>query len=242
MSRFSDEIARQLARDTFTYRIKHYASPTEQAEAESPGPLVGKEDELLHALQAAEQIYDQFLEEFLCLEKMRALDAAMPKRCEELATHLERALSCWSEMAGRQLELIYTFGEPQPERAVQRFEQALRQMISCARFRAEEPRLPPKVGRPRGKGLSGVPLLPLEEFTKVLRQFWIQETGSRFWFAETSMDHIDSELREPTSAAARLVWGAAKILDERCTLSNIKEVMAAVSKYPQLRDDILDRS
>ena len=111
MSRFSWEIARQLARDAFRYRVKDYASPEEQiiaeerADTERSAPLVGNEHKLLDALRAAEKIYDEWLDEFLCLQNVRKLNATFSSDCQKLATDLERALLCWEQMENNQLEL-----------------------------------------------------------------------------------------------------------------------------------------
>ena len=68
----------------------------------------------------------------------------------------------------------------------------------------------------------------------------MKEVDFVFGFDDTSMDHIDPKLREATSAAARLVFAAAKILDERCTLANVEEVMTAVRTSPEFRKDVFD--
>jgi len=53
-----------------------------------------------------------------------------------------------------------------------------------------------------------------------------------FGYDEGTLDQEDGR-REPTSAAARLIMGAARILDTRYTLSNVREVMEAVYRDPQ---------
>jgi hypothetical protein len=248
MSRFSNEIARRLAKNAFRYRVSEHASPEEQAEKEQANgecsaPLLAKQDELLDALLAAENIYDQCLQEFLCLQKVRELNSSFPINCQTLKTHLERALACWERMGDSQFELTLRASDcTYPNPNVQHFDQMLRQMLACAEVGAQEQRFTYR-GRPQGIGNSGVFLLPLEEFVKSLRLFWIAEVSRVFGFDATDVEKIgpEAEITEECvlcSAAARLVWDAVRILDSRCTIGNVKEVMEAVHANPEFRLDI----
>jgi hypothetical protein len=245
MSRFSNEIARKLALNAFRYRVRDYDSPEEQSEEEQAkgefsAPLMGKENKLLDALRVAEKIYDDCLEEFLCLQKIRELNSSFPVNCQRLATHLERTLLCWERMGDSQLELTFRASDcKHPKETVQRFDETLRQMLSCAQMGAKEKPFSLLPGPPAGIGRNKLPLAPLIEFTKAVREFWLNERiGTSFAYTYTSMDHKGRKRREATSPAARLVWGAAKFLDARCSLGNVREAMEAASKNPELRKDI----
>jgi hypothetical protein len=96
------------------------------------------------------------------------------------------------------------------------------------------------IGRPDGS------LAALGEFTKIVRSFWIGETSERFGYdEETTFNQKKDGQREATSAAARLVEGAAKILNARFDLGKVREVMEAVNRdshLPPLLRNIVDRS
>ena len=76
MSKFTKRDAERLARDAFRRRLKKYPSVEEQKEVEgnSSAPLLGKEDELLSALQDAETIYDEWRLILGLLENIRESD------------------------------------------------------------------------------------------------------------------------------------------------------------------------
>jgi hypothetical protein len=92
-------------------------------------------------------------------------------------------------------------------------------------------------GRPRGKGETGASLVALEEFTKVVRAFWIKEVSDVFGFDQATVFDETADpkngRRKPASAAARLIAGAAEILDPRYSLGNVRQVMEAVHRDPE---------
>ena len=99
---------------------------------------------------------------------------------------------------------------------IQNIDDLLRTMVAGAQTGSQQEKLTYR-GRPAVH-------TALEEFTKVVRSFWIEEVEDKFGYDEDTFNQEDDR-REPISAAARLIMGAAKILDRRYTLGNVREVI-----------------
>jgi hypothetical protein len=235
MSRFNDENTAQLARHAFKLRVD---DPEEkQRKAKEAAPLRGKEAQLLAALREAEQVYEEWLELEPRRDQLRRSISTLPTDCEKLAKHLQSALACWSKMSE---DNRYELAARSPNRGTveevtRRFDSTLTEMLSCAQRGSTEVNFSWR-GRPR-KSRAGMSLVALEEFTKVVRAFWVEEVSPVFGFDQTTIIDETTDAnkgrREPASAATRLIEGAAKILDPRYNLSNVRQVMESVYHDPQ---------
>ena len=119
---------------------------------------------------------------------------------------------------------------------IRRIDEPLQQMLLGAQSGSEEVRFTYE-GRPPGKAKSGASLTALEEFTKVLRAFWIREVSDTFGFNQTRVFDETTDAhkgrREAASPAARLLVGAAKILDPRYNLGSVKHALGIAYKKPE---------
>ena len=206
MSRFTKRDAERLARDAFRRRLKKYPSVEEQKEVEgnSSAPLLGKEDELLSALQDAETIYDEWRLILGLLENIRESDERLIQQCKKLATHLERAMTCLSEMDGFVREEFESLASPS---SIEQLKRSLKEILELAELGATwVPEAKPRPGRPADIAENDVEMVPLEEFAKAIRKFWVDETGLKFSFDDSRWIKRRSDSSEPTSAAARLLF------------------------------------
>jgi hypothetical protein len=240
MSRFNNENAGELAKHAFKLRVDD--PEQEQRKTREAAPLLGKEVQLLMVLREAEQAYDEWIDSAPVRNQVQQLIATFPRDCERLRKHLQRVLDCWSGM--REYEGQYELACRVPDlearddvsRLIRRIDETLRQMLLGAQSGSEDVQFS-YPGRPPGKAKSGVSLVALEEFTKVVRAFWVKEVSDVFGYDQTTIfdDPKDANKgrREPTSAAARLIEGAARILDPRYNLGNVRQVMEAVYRNPE---------
>jgi hypothetical protein len=236
MSRFNTENASELAKEAFRLRIDDSAE--DQRNEKAAAPLLGKEEKLLYALRRAEEAYEETLLLDPVRDKMRLTLRSLPRDCRKLSKHLRNALACWSAMRnyGGQYELVMRFPDVESldgaNELTSRIDETLQQLLSAAEWVSEE-ELPSYRGRPSGRSREGLSLFALEEFTKVLRAFWLEEKISGvFGFDQGTQDHIDDGERVATSAAARLIERAAKVLDENYDLGHVRQAMENVYAQP----------
>jgi hypothetical protein len=232
MSRFNKENVAHLAQHAFRLRIDD--SMEERRKAELGAPLLGKERKLLAPLQNAEKTYEEWLVLGPIRSRQQRLISKFPHHSKRLRGHLQRVLACWSEMHeyGGQYELACRVTDASTtddsHDLVRRIDDTLRQLLLGARSGSTDKTFS-YIGRPDGS------LAALGEFTKVVRSFWIDETSERFGYdEETTFNNQKDGRREATSAAARLVEGAAKILHPQFDLGKVREVMEAVNRDPHL--------
>lgn len=229
MSRFNLENAAELARQS--YRLGVNDSDGERAIAMAASPLLGKETRLLEVLCDAETTFDEWQAGLgQARRQQQKLLASYPPDCKRLMKHLEKMRTCWESMQayGGQYELACnsTNFETSAEAYgfIQNVDDLLQTMLAGAQAGSRQKKLSYR-GRPAAH-------IALEEFTKVVRSFWIEEVEDKFGYDEDTLDQEDGR-REPISAAARLIMGAARILDSQYTLGNVREVIGAANRYPQ---------
>lgn len=221
MSKFSGEKAREFAKQAFG-KAEH--------------PLVGKTDGLLEALTAGEALYVQWRDEIEALKKLRNADADRFQRFLGFLESARRALGSLNdldEITRAELASIASARGVSLEQIEKSFEEA----IACAHegIVAPFPRSPTQRGRKLGIGKIGLCVVPLEEFAKVLRNFWEKEVeGLKFSFHEER----NARARVPASAAARLLFEASRELDRRIAVSHIEYVMKAIKRQFKFRTDI----
>lgn len=240
MSRFNDQNTSELAKEAFKLRVDD--TKEAQLKAKSTAPLLGKEMQLKAALQEAEQAFDEWVKLAPVRSQVQQLIATFPKDCERLRKQLHRVQACWSAM--REYEGQYELACRIPEletrddviEFISSIDKTLQLLLSGAQSGSEDPRFS-YPGRPPGTAGSGASLIALEEFTKVVRAFWIREVSEVFGFDQATVfdekaDSVKGRL-VPTSAAARLMAGAAEILDRRYILGNVRQAMETVYRSPE---------
>jgi hypothetical protein len=236
MSRFDDRNVGALVKRA--YLIPVDASREIRRRAKETAPLLGKEVQLLAVLQSAEETYNEWLELGASLYQQQRLMSNFPKDCDTLTNHLSKVLDCWHAMRnyGGQYELACRIQDHAADvkAFIQRTDsamQTLTDVLRGAQSGSDDMRFS-YTGRPPGQSKSGASAVALLEFTKVVRAYWIENISKTFRFTETTLDHLDSR-RFATSAAARLMEGAATLLDRRYTLGNVREAMEAAFKDPR---------
>ena len=242
MSRFDKENVGELAKVASRFRVDD--SDEERRRAAESAPLLGKELKLLAALREAEEAYEEWLQLGPALTKVRQLVKNFPADCDRLKKNVEPVLARWSAMTqyGGDEEIACRVPNLKTREEVNAFicsvDRAMEtlKLLMTAETGSEDERFAYR-GSPGGKSNSSDALIaPLKEFTKVVRTFWLKEVSDQFGFDETTV--VDETTnrdgrREPASAAARLIAGAAKILDARYDLGNVRHAMQSVRRDPQ---------
>lgn len=239
MSVFTYQRAHALANETFRFSLKFDSADEQKRCGMADRLLLGKEDALLKALRAGEQRYADCKTELQAIIKLRSADTKLPAQCATMSQKLREvllALSALDEVSREELDSIARCRGSSSEemsgylRTVSAWLDSGTEELFSKRQKA--------VGRKRGVGKGGALRLPLEEFAKELRSFLL-EVGVAFTFeAITREDHQPPD-REPVSAAARLLYGAARLLEPRVEVSDIEAVMKAVNQSPAFRDELL---
>jgi hypothetical protein len=231
MSKFTVEAARTLARNAFTLRSG--SKPRKEA-VQPNAPLVGREDKLLEALRAGEARYREWEAGIRALKAFRKSDSSLQRVSETLSQHLSDALRCVSSMDEIEREEFEMMAGAR-DWSIEEIEGALTQIIRVAEdCKIEEGPAKKRRGRKLGIGKIDLSIVPLEEFAKVIRSFWIQATELKFGFNGAT----ERGIRVPASAAARLLYDSAKILDDRFAVSHVEYVMKAVNARPQFRTEL----
>jgi hypothetical protein len=242
MSVFTPANTQELAAIAFRFRVK-FNSPEEQAErGQAHRPLVGKEDELLKALRAGEQRYSECRQELKAIRKLRKSENELPVLCADMARKLNSIKDDLTELDVVSREELDSAAQCQGssiEEMHARLEKLLEWLIGGAEvYLPHQQKMP---GRTRGAGNSGVLRLPLEEFAKELRNFLRSpEVGVAFRFDAVPRQDLENGRRELTSATARLLYEAARLLDPRVEVVDIEAVMRAVKRNPEFREELLD--
>src|SRR5204863_1470091 len=96
MSRFDLNIAAELAKQSYRFRVDDSAQEREGAMRTSP--LLDKEQRLLEVLQGAEETFDEWETLGPARRRQQDLTAKLPKDCERLLNYLKQVTDCWSEM------------------------------------------------------------------------------------------------------------------------------------------------
>jgi hypothetical protein len=194
---------------------------------------------LLAVLQEGEEVYEEWLEFEPRRDQLRRAMSVFPSKCNELANKLQKTLACWHDMGKDNQYALAARGSncASEQEVAQRFESTLREMILCAQSGSTELSVSWR-GRPK-KSTTGASLEALTEFTKVIRAFWIdKKIPDAFGFDKITIFDETTDANkgrdEAASAAARLIEGAAKILDPRYTLSNVRQVMESVNRDPMM--------
>jgi hypothetical protein len=254
MSVFTPEEVRRLAALTFR-RSDKFSSPGEQlAAGKAKQKLLGRENELLMVLQAAERRYEDCWQEVECIKKLRKSDRNLPQLCVDLASQLntvKESLAKLDWISRQQLDLVARYQDSSADEMHERIDVLLAWLHDAAQppwfderahtSTADRVRViaQGKAGRKLGIGDSRVVRLPFEEFAKEIRNFLIS-VGIEFSFDDISRDDLDPVIREPVSEAARLLYEAARLLDSRVEVADIDEVIGAVQKNPEFREELLD--
>ena len=203
MSKFTLEVAHTMARNAFRFR----GSSIKPLKDAVKDPLVGMEDELLDALREGEVRYREWDAEIKVLKAFRKSDSSLQSLCETLSQHLCDALRCLSstdEIAREEFEMMAGV----QELSIEEIEETLTQIISVAKTCMIEKSSGKKQrGRKLGIGKIDLSIVPLEEFAKVVRSFWIQTTKLKFGFYGVT----ERGTRVPAGAATRLLYDSAKI-------------------------------
>jgi hypothetical protein len=199
-------------------------------------PLVGKEDELLASLRKGER---RFYDWNRHLESAKALGSwkeEFPSRCAIIASLLhktKRGLNDLDKVSRDELDSIArTIGSSWSEMQTRIDELLhwLRQGIGNPSFGRK------KSGSLKGTSKKGVVRSPFEEFAKELRIFLISNRVKvRFSYNDIIRHDLKGKPTEATSAAARLLYEAAKVLDRRIKLADIEAVMAEIRRNPEFR-------
>ncbi|WP_426612539.1 hypothetical protein [Bradyrhizobium sp. McL0616] len=239
MSMFTDHHARALAGDTFRFRVKFDSADEQKRRGKAVQPLVGKESALLKALRVGEQRYVDCKTELQAIRKLRNADTKLPAQCATMGEKLREvvlALSALDDVSREELDSIARSRGSSAEEMNGYLEKALdwldagTEELFSKRQKA--------AGRKRGVGKGGAERVPLEEFAKELRYFLL-EIGLVFTFEATTREDRHPPDRVPVSAAARLLYSAARLLDHRVEVSDIEAVMKAVNQKPEFREELL---
>jgi hypothetical protein len=229
MSRFNLDNAAELARQS--YRLRVNDSEGERAIARAASPLLGKEERLLEVLRDAETTFDEWQEGLgQARRQTQKLLGSYPQDCKRLIKHLENVRTCWGNMQayGGQYALacnaVSFETTAEANDFIQNFDDLLQKMLAGAQTGSQQKKVSYR-GRPAAH-------VALKEFTKVVRSFWVEAVPEKFGYDDGTLDQEDGRL-EPTSAAARLIMGAARILDSQYTLGNVREVIEAANNDPQ---------
>jgi hypothetical protein len=243
MSSFTREHAHRLAKNTFRYRPDKFGSPDHQKQCgKADQPLVGKEEKLLEALRAGEQRYFECKAEIETIRKLRKSDAELPQRCVAVANRLREiaeALSGFDGIAREEMNLIAVCQGSSFEEMSER----LNDLLYWVAEGADEdffPLVQKTAGAKLGMSKRGLFRVPFEEFAKELRGFLLRpDVGVKFGFESVTRDDLDPIICEPVSAAARLLYGATRILDDRVEVADVRAVMRAIKRKPEFRNELL---
>ena len=242
MSVFTPANTQELAAIAFRFRIDKFSSPGEQAEAgEAHQPLVGKEDELLKALRAGEQRYSECRQELEAIRRLRKSDKELPDACADMARGLHSVKDDLTELddfSRGQLDSIAQYKNSSIEEMHAYLEKLIEWLTKGAELHfPPQPKMP---GRKPGVSNSGVLRLPLEEFAKEIMNFLASpEIQIAFSFEAIPRHDLENHPRELISAAARLLYEAARFLDPDVKVADIDGVMREVKDNPEFREELL---
>jgi hypothetical protein len=242
MSSFTLEHARGLAENTFRFRPDKFETPDQQRWCgEADRPLLGNEKRLLDALRAGEQRYLECKAEIESIRQLRKSDAELPQRCAAITEDLQKAtdaLSRLDKVSREELNLIALQHDACFDEMYERLESVLSWLGEGADgFFPESNK---SQGRKPGVSNGGVQRVPLQEFAKEIRNFLLHpDIGVKFSFEALTREDLDPIVREPISAAARLLYNATRILDHRVGIADVEAVMRAVNRYPDFREELL---
>ncbi|MGY4465872.1 hypothetical protein ACVWWK_001554 [Bradyrhizobium sp. LB9.1b] len=230
---FEKQDADEVAAQAFRFHHYKFESANDQVNANAASrPLEGKEDELLRVLQEASEVYWDWKGILEGLKQLHDVRRSVSVKSSKLAEALDQAvnrLATLNELERAEFdEIAIDLGA-----SVELLEQQLFRFIELARdVEIETKRTPPKRGRTLGIGTNGVWLVPLEEFAKVVRPFWMSITGKRF-----SYDVAPRAPLEVASAPARLLYFACRKLDRAVEPAHIEAVVEAVERNPKPRPE-----
>jgi len=243
MSPFNHFEAERLAAMAFRFRADKFTSHIQQNMCGNPHrPLVGKEHELLEVLLAGEQRYRDCKRELEIILDLRSSDRKLPVFCAQMANNLsviQNALRGLDYVSRTEMDSIARcLGSDADEMHahIDRVLQWLRARPDIEGIEGEK-----AVGRKRGLSNAGVLRLPLEEFAKEIRNFLLSpDVRIKFSFKAITRHDREGTPREPVSAAARLLYEGALLLDSRVEVADIDEVMRAVNQNPEFREELFD--
>lgn len=239
MSLFTPHHARALADETFRFQIKYGSADKQKRDGKAIQLLVGKEDPLLRALRAGEQRYVECKTELQAIRKLRHAYNELPVQCAGMVKKLRevvQALSALDEVSREELDSMARCRGS----SVEEMSRDLERHLGLLDEGSEElfSKRQKTAGRKRGVGKGGAQRLPLEEFAKELRVFLL-EAEVPFTFEAATREDCHPVDQVPVSAAARLLYGAARLLDQRVELSDIEAVIKSVNENPEFREELL---
>jgi hypothetical protein len=250
MTAFTMDLAHRLADGAFRFRPHRFSnSPEEQKKmGKAHRPLLGKEQSLLNALREAEERYREWSGEIRALKAMRRSDDQLRRDCDTLLGHLQQARLCLSHFGNASRDGVDAIASGVGF-DFSKLQSVLRRATYIAKVGSEDPlsqdgqRLRMKPSKRRGRklniGRNYVELIPLEEFAKVLKSFWVRETDQSFSFEAQLATWRRPIDREPTSAAARLLYDAGRILEPRLEVGHIEHIMRNIKHNPAFRTELL---
>ncbi|MET4118797.1 hypothetical protein ABIB85_005426 [Bradyrhizobium sp. JR1.5] len=239
MSLFTPHHARALADETFRFQIKYDSADEQKRLGKAIQLLVGKEDALLTVLRAGEQRYVDCKRELQDIRKLRYVYNELPVRCAGMAKKIRevvQALSAIDEISREELDSMARCRGSSVEEMTGDLERLLGLLDEGSKELFSKRQK--TAGRKRGVGKGGAQRLPLEEFAKELRVFLL-EAGVAFTFEAATRQERHPVDHVPVSAAARLLYGAARLLDQRVELSDIEAVIKSVNEKPEFREELL---
>jgi hypothetical protein len=236
LSRFNEQNTRELAKRAVRLGVQDSARAQRVHDRATPLDEV----QFGAVLREAEEFYDDWLDFEPVLKRERKLIARFPTDCEKLEKHIQSIIKCWFRMGEyrghHELASMLDLTREDEIEFIQRTMKTLQQMLRGAELGAATSAGFSYRGSP-GKS-SGPSLEALKQFTKVVRRFWIREVSESFGYEEARVfdekADPDQGRREPVSAAARLIDGAAAILDKRYTIGHVREAVEAANRDPNL--------
>jgi hypothetical protein len=233
---FTKEDAEEIAAETF--RFRYYQDQGKASAANRP--LAGKENQLLEALNKAAAVYWDWMGVLEGLRKFHDVERSLSRKCSELVDLLQQSLSCLAALDVDE-RAEFDFIAEAADSSVTTIEEQLAHIVQSAhdvQIKAKRPTA--KRGRKPGIGKNDVWFVPLEEFAKVIRNFWISVTGDGFTFDQAPREDLGPHIREPASESARLLFFAARKLEKRIEIAHIESVIEAVEQNPRFRPERWD--
>jgi hypothetical protein len=244
MSVFTIDHARQFAQNAFSFRPAKFSNSREEQirAGKADQPLLGKEETLLKALQKAERRFCRWQREIKSLRTIRSSDIELRRKCEALSKHLLDARTCISSLSEPSRESLASFAAL-ARLDFSKIQSQLRRLAYIANLASMDPFADLSEAERRGRkpdvGKNHVELIPFEEFAKSLKRDWVRVTHRKFSFEAKRAEWRRPIDREPTSAAAKLLYDAACTLDNRIEVGHIEHIMRAIKAKPSFGKELL---
>jgi hypothetical protein len=247
MSVFTIDLVRQFAQNAFRFRPAKFSNSREEQirAGKADRPLLGKPGTLLKALQKAERLFCRWQSEIQILRTMRSSDIELRRNCEALFGHLQDARTCISSLSKPAQDSLDSFAAL-ARLDLSTIQSQLRRFVYIAKVASMDPcadaseaKRPERKGRKPDVGKNNVDLIPFEEFAKSLKGDWVRLTHRKFSFEALQAEWRRPIDREPTSAAAKLLYDAARALDNRIEVGHIEHIMRNIKAHPSFRKELL---